>query len=203
MGTGQPRIGGANSHADHDEQERGGDGCGSKPLEAGQGSSGVGRCPDSSPQPLLSRSPARLPPMRSPDARRTRPGALAYLCVALAAAACNGSARLAPTSTAALSPAASSSAACPAIPSPGDNVEGWGQPPTTPSVVPILITSPVVCGPNRVLFSFVDQSNTPVAAPDRSASLAIYELGRDPAKRVATADGEFIWAIEDERGVYV
>jgi len=69
--------------------------------------------------------------------------------------------------------------------------------------VPILITSPVVCGPNRVLFSFVDQSNTPVAAPDRSASLAIYELGRDPAKPVATADGEFIWAIEDERGVYV
>ena len=34
-------IGGANGHADHDEHERGDDGRGGKPLEAGQGSSGV------------------------------------------------------------------------------------------------------------------------------------------------------------------
>ena len=141
--------------------------------------------------------------MRSPAPPPTRRWALAWLCIALVAAACNGSAPPGPSSTAGPSPAASSSAACPAVPSPGDSVEGWGAPSTAPSVVPILITTPVVCGPNRVLFSFVDQANAPVAAPDRSASLAIYELGRDPAKAVATADGTFIWAIEDERGIYV
>ena len=38
--TGKPGVRGAHDHADDDEQERGGDGRGSQPLEAGHGSSG-------------------------------------------------------------------------------------------------------------------------------------------------------------------
>jgi hypothetical protein len=44
---------------------------------------------------------------------------------------------------------------------------------------------------------------TPPSKPDRTAKVALYDLGRDPTKPVATADGTFIWAIQNERGVYV
>jgi hypothetical protein len=100
-------------------------------------------------------------------------------------------------------PPGSGAAGCPAIPAPDPAPAGWGSPSEAPSILPILITSPVVCGPNRVLFSFVDTDNRPIATPDRSASLAIYELGRNADTAIATVQGEFIWAIEDFSGVYV
>jgi hypothetical protein len=100
-------------------------------------------------------------------------------------------------------PPASGTAGCPAVPAPEPAPAGWGTPSETPSILPILITSPVVCGQNRVLFSFVDTDNRPIATPDRSASLAIYELGRNADTAIATVQGEFIWAIEEFSGVYV
>ena len=30
----------------------------------------------------------------------------------------------------------------------------------------------------------------------------MYNLGRDPEKPIATVDGTFVWAIEDELGIY-
>lgn len=61
----------------------------------------------------------------------------------------------------------------------------------------------LVCGPNRVLFTMVDASGKPIGAPDRTASIAIYNLGRDATNPIATLDGTFIWAIENDRGIYV
>lgn len=139
--------------------------------------------------------------MASPTPARGHRLALAGLCLTLTAAACSQVGPITPDVTATAQPAGSGSAACPAIPAPAQDPEGW--PSASPTVVPILITNPVVCGPNRVMFSFVGEGNVPIAAPDRSASLAIYELGSDPETPVASAEGEFIWAIEDVRGVYV
>ena len=130
--------------------------------------------------------------------RRT---ALAALLVALAVAACSTGPT--PTQPTSLAPGASGSAACPSIAPPDPEPAGWGLPSETPSVLPILITTPVVCGPNRVLFSFVDQANRPAATPDRTASIAIYELGRSADTPIATVDGEFVWGIEDVSGLYV
>jgi hypothetical protein len=98
-------------------------------------------------------------------------------------------------------PPASGAAACPAIPPPNPDPAGWPAPGV--SVTPVLITSPVVCGPNRFLFSFIDADNRPAATPARSASVAIYELGRDADTPIATVQGEFVWGIEDFSGVYV
>ncbi len=70
------------------------------------------------------------------------------------------------------------------------------------SVVPVIVSSEQVCGPNRLLFAFLDASNNPVAAPDRTASVSFYDLGRDPATPVMTATGTFLWAIEGVRGLY-
>jgi hypothetical protein len=130
------------------------------------------------------------------------PKILAALAAAsLALAACS-SGSPAPAS---LTPASSGAAgACPTAAKPAEP-PGWGQPASPPPVIPILIAQPgeLVCGPNRVLFSFVDGSGRPLGSPDRAASLAVYDLAKDPATPTATVDGTFVWAIQDERGVYV
>lgn len=79
------------------------------------------------------------------------------------------------------------------------------QPPASPSgqpsVLPVPVSSELAVGPNRFMFSFLDQSgNRPVAAPDRSAEVAFE--GPDGAT-AEVGDVRFVWAIENERGVYV
>ena len=82
---------------------------------------------------------------------------------------------------------------------------GWGPPATPPPIYPLVIANPgeLTCGANRLLFSFLDAKNNVLSKPDRSAKVALYDLGRDPAKPVAMADGTFVWAIVNERGLYV
>ena len=141
--------------------------------------------------------------MPSPSPMRATRHALPILCLALIAAACRPTGSPTAAASAGASPGDGGSAACPAIPAPSGPVEGWGMPSTTPQVTPNLITNPVVCGPNRILFSFVDADLVPIATPDRSASIALYALGSDPDRPIATAQGEFVWAIEDAVGIYV
>jgi hypothetical protein len=125
--------------------------------------------------------------------------------VLLAAAAallgsCSSTANGAPT----VGPVASGGTTCQTAPKVG-NVPGWGTPSTPPPIYPLVIanTGELTCGANRFLFSFLDAKNNVLSKPDRTARVALYDLGRDPTKPVATADGTFIWAIQDERGVYV
>jgi hypothetical protein len=104
-----------------------------------------------------------------------------------------------------IGPGSSGAGACPTAPTVPDDLAGWTPPAQAPAIVPYLINGPgqVVCGPNRILFTLIDSSNTPVGSPDRTASIAFYDLARDPSKPIATQDGAFIWAIKDERGIYV
>jgi hypothetical protein len=97
----------------------------------------------------------------------------------------------------------SGSAACATAPAPPDDLAGWGPPASAPTVVPLLINDPVVCGSNRILFSVLKPDGTPIAAPDRTASVAFYDLGRDPSKPITKVDGTFVWAIENVRGIYI
>jgi hypothetical protein len=142
------------------------------------------------------------------------PSLAAFLAAASIVVAACGTGAQSPTSQipSALPPgsggpsASGGTAACPTAPAPGDlSASGWGPPASPPTVIPVVINSggELICGSNRLLFTFLDQSNRPVGSPDRSASIAIYDLGRDPSKPIATADGTFVWAIENERGVYV
>jgi hypothetical protein len=69
------------------------------------------------------------------------------------------------------------------------------------SVLPVPISSELATGSNRFLFSFVDAtSNTPVGAPDRTASVAFTGPG---GQTIPAATGTFIWAIENVSGIYV
>jgi hypothetical protein len=124
--------------------------------------------------------------------------AILSCALAFAAGACGpqGSASSAPSSA---------SGACPAAPTIAGDPAGWEPPAAAPKVIPVIINSAgeLVCGPNRVLFTMLDSAGKPIGAPDRTASIAIYNLGRDAATPIATLDGTFIWAIENERGIYV
>jgi hypothetical protein len=93
-------------------------------------------------------------------------------------------------------------AACDTAPAPTE-LSAWGPPATTPALIPYLVTNHVACGKARILFLYLDGSNEVASAPDRSASVAFYDLGRDPNKVVASATGAFVWTIQDERGMYV
>jgi len=139
-----------------------------------------------------------------------RPALTLALVAAFVVAACAGSSTPAPATSAPPSSPPSSGAPqpsaapgeCPASPA-VDSAEGWGPPATPPSVIPIIVSSIQSCGADRFVFTFVDANSLPIATPDRTASVAFYDLGRDPATPVATVDAAFVWAIEGSRGAFV
>jgi hypothetical protein len=136
--------------------------------------------------------------------RRAVTLAAAAVCIAIAAAACSPNPSPAATGPAG-SPGASTTAACQTAPSVPDDLAGWGAPATAPAIAPLIIASPgeLVCGKNRIIFTFIDASGTPVGAPDRTAKVAFYDLARDPNTPISELDCAFVWAIENERGDYI
>jgi hypothetical protein len=130
--------------------------------------------------------------------------ALALGIAAVLAAACTaGSGGSAASSAVAPS---GSGEACATTPAPDPaSIEAWSPASQSPTVFPQIINpaGTLACGENRLMFSFLDANNTPVASPDRTVTVGVYDLGADPETPVATTDATFIWAIEDEVGVYV
>lgn len=131
------------------------------------------------------------------------------LVLTLVVGACSGQAGAsvtAGTSEAPLaSPGPSGSSGCVAAPPRPADQEGWTTAPTEPTVFPVVVNSSgsLSCGENRLLFTFLDADNRPVGRPDRSASVALFNLGRDGATPAGSAEGSFVWGIENERGFYV
>jgi hypothetical protein len=133
---------------------------------------------------------------------------LAVVCViALLAAACSGGSggTTGGSATPPASASGSAAAACPVTPSPADTPEGWDVTTQSPSVFPQIInpSGTVTCGTTRLMFSFLDSQNVPVAKPDRTVDVKAFDLGADPKQAVAEGPATFIWAIEPQVGVYV
>jgi hypothetical protein len=133
-------------------------------------------------------------------ARRVR-AVLVGSLVALLVAACG--------STAASPSTGPVSGACPTNNAPAQ-IDGWGTTVKATGIIPQIISTQLVCGKNRLLFGFTtltkDSSGQQVAvsagAPDRTAKVAFYDLGKDPKTPVTTVDGTFVWAIEGKTGIY-
>ena len=127
--------------------------------------------------------------------------------VIVIAAACSQSGSGGSTAPSASAPGGASPVAgsCPVSPRLDGVPQGWDVGAQRPSVFPQVINpaATVTCGATRLMFSFLDDQNVPVAKPDRSASVKLFDLGVDPAKPVAEAAAMFIWAIEPRVGVYV
>lgn len=83
--------------------------------------------------------------------------------------------------------------------------EGWDVGSQRPSLFPQVINpaGTIACGPTRLMFSFLDDQNVPVATPDRTVDVRMFDLGADPSTAVVEGSATFIWAIEPRVGVYV
>ena len=136
--------------------------------------------------------------------RPSRPALLAVVVSCFLAASVVGCGPDATATGPVSSSGSSGTGACPTAPTPPDDLAGWTQAAQS-DVLPLLINGAgqLVCGENRILFTLTQPDGSPVGAPDRTASIAFYDLGRDPSKPVASADGAFVWAIKDVRGIYV
>jgi hypothetical protein len=140
--------------------------------------------------------------LRSRSSHRLR--ALAAV-VALVAVGCGNTNPSGAPTPAASGPISSGAAGCATAPQPASDLPGWDVSAQHPTLFPVVISNAadLTCGAVRFMFSFLDKDNLPAAAPDRTAQVAVFNLGRDANTPIATADGTFIWAIEGERGIYV
>ena len=142
--------------------------------------------------------------------RRPRPTAAGSTIAArvvlpvLAAVLLGGCQVVATASSGTSSPTVTSASACKSAPDPGV-LPDWQPPSTTPPVFPLIIANPgeLTCGANRLIFTFLDAKNNILSKPTRSATVAIYDLGRGPSTPIDIVEGTFIWAIQDVRGIYV
>jgi hypothetical protein len=144
----------------------------------------------------------------------TLPTRMTLLCAALVLlSACSQPGTTAPStavSPTAVSPSVApsgsgASAECTTTPPPQGTPEGWDVGSQRPSVFPQVINPPgsITCGPTRLMFSFLNDQNVPVASPDRNVAVKVFDLGADAAAPVAEGNASFIWAIEPSVGVYV
>ncbi len=60
-----------------------------------------------------------------------------------------------------------------------------------------------MCGDLRFVFTFIDADNQPIGAPDRTATVTFYDLGRSLDAPVTTVEATFAWAIDGDRGIYI
>ena len=72
-----------------------------------------------------------------------------------------------------------------------------------PEILPILVSSELPKGPARFLFSLTDRANNLIAAPDLAVHLQFYDVDTASETVVFESDAQFLWAIENARGLYV
>jgi hypothetical protein len=99
----------------------------------------------------------------------------------------------------------SATATCPTTPAPAGTPDGWDLTSQSPSIFPQIINpgGTIACGRSRLMFSFLDARNVPIARPEQSVDVQLFDLGADPAKPVVEGMATFTWAIEPSVGVYV
>lgn len=72
-----------------------------------------------------------------------------------------------------------------------------------PDILPIIVSSEIVPGRNRFLFSLTDGERNLIASPDLNVVLELFNRDGDQGTKLAEYEADFLWAIEDERGLYV
>jgi hypothetical protein len=71
-----------------------------------------------------------------------------------------------------------------------------------PNIFPVVASSELAQGPNRFLFSLIDETRQPLAAPDVEVRLEFYDLDVDPEAVAFGSESRFLWAVEDLSGMY-
>ena len=84
----------------------------------------------------------------------------------------------------------------------GDTGGAGSGAPSSATLIPVVISSQLAVGENRLVFSFLDpKTQQPVGSPDLAASVSFIAPGTtNPTPAVP---GTFIWAIQSTRGEYI
>ena len=90
-------------------------------------------------------------------------------------------------------------AACAPAATPAASASPNGSAATT-DIYPVMISSELIVGENRVLFSFQDASGAPIAKPNRTVEISF--TGPN-GEAVSAENGQFIWSIENAVGIFV
>lgn len=73
-----------------------------------------------------------------------------------------------------------------------------------PDILPIVVSSEIVPGRSRFLFSLTDGQRNLIASPDLNVRLELFSRREDDdGTKLADVPAEFVWAVEGERGLYV
>jgi hypothetical protein len=96
------------------------------------------------------------------------------------------------TNAAAAGPACAPNAAAAAGPTSYAGWPGSGQVTSNAPFIPLLVSSELAVGPNRVLVTIIDQKNDNIASADAKLDLSFYNLAADPQTPVSKAQAEFL-----------
>ena len=128
-----------------------------------------------------------------------RPTAAALAAASiLLIAACSGSASVTPTPAPAESTGTGMAAAPQCAPGTQPSATayaGWptpGRAQATGDMIPLLVSSQVVAGPSRFLFSLIDSKNAILAAAGVPVTVSFYDLAADPATPLVTTDAIYL-----------
>jgi len=79
----------------------------------------------------------------------------------------------------------------------------FGVPLKDAEVYPVLASSEVVVGRNRLVFGLLDENDAPIGSPRIDVGIRFFDLSSDEPEPAGGADTHFVWSVEGERGVYV
>ena len=73
----------------------------------------------------------------------------------------------------------------------------------TPDILPIFVSSEIVPGRNRFLFSLTDAERNLIADPDLNVLVELFSRSGDEGTKLSEYEAQFLWAVQGERGLYV
>jgi hypothetical protein len=80
---------------------------------------------------------------------------------------------------------------------------GFNEPFTDAEAYPVIASSEIVVGENRLLVGLLSDEDAPIANPDISMSIDFFQLEHSTTHALASEELDFIWTIEPYVGLYV
>ena len=84
----------------------------------------------------------------------------------------------------------------------GENVDPFSQPFKDAEAYPVIASSEIVVGRNRLLVGLLNDQDAPIGSPRIRMSIDFFDLERSTSEPVTSADMGFIWVDKPYRGLY-
>jgi hypothetical protein len=83
-----------------------------------------------------------------------------------------------------------------------DKGSSFDEPFTDVEAYPAVVSSELVVGTNRVLIALFDENDAAIGSPRIDMHAAFFDLQKSTTKPVSEMDGDFVWSIKGERGLW-